>query len=707
MMVALVSSCGGSGNDAAPTAAPPAAPTAVVFIASPPVSLAVNAAATLIAAATYPTGVEGGNTAVTWTVGCGSANACGTFATSDEGGAVTYLAPPSIPSGKTVKVTATSVADPSLTASSTITIVAPIPISVSFAQTPPASMQVSSSVPLTATVYNDVSENPQVIWTVTCETPPCGSFQPTTTASGSITTFTAPAAIPAGGSVTVTATSATDKTKTASVKIAVTAAAPTLANGTYVFQMAGPPGNQANFVTGVLVASNGRITGGEQDSISYGTDPNGNPFGSPIFQPITGGSYATTADGNLQLSIELGPDGLETLVGTLGAGNHGFVAGLNGISASASLELQSSTAAPAGGFAISLFGGDGSQEPAWIAGVVNIDGPLTISGSGSMLDVVDGSGQQTGTYTLGMSTVSAPDSRGRVQLQLQANGGTLPPITLVGYVVDAMHVRLIGGGDPGNAASYQGVLGGLALGQGPATGQFSAAAVTGSSYVFGAQGADGQGALQVAGILALNASGSVTGMLSWNDLTVTGQAAQPFTGTYTVESTGRVTLTQLTGGPGFLSSMHFYLAAGGNALLLSNDPTDSFDGQAFQRQSTAFTAASFSGTYGLNATRFTPDKDASGLLELPAIGTLTTLPVDGGEAASGFTDAGDGGTDVAVSGMVAPLPSGAFPATWTGFDPGSPATSEAFTLYVIDGTRALLIETDTTGLMLGNLQSAL
>jgi len=65
------------------------------------------------------------------------------------------------------------------------------------------------------------------------------------------------------------------------------------------------------------------------------------------------------------------------------------------------------------------------------------------------------------------------------------------------------------------------------------------------------------------------------------------------------------------------------------------------------------------------------------------------------------------GADVAVSGSFTAAPSGIFPAALTGLDPASPAAAGTFTLYVVDGTRALLIETDTIGLTLGNLQNAM
>ncbi len=702
ILAAWVSACGGSGGSAAPT---PSLPTAVAWISAPPATLAVGAAATVSAAATFPFDTTAGNAAVTWTVACASPGACGAFSASDDAAAVTYTAPTAIPTATIVTVTARSVANPGVTISAEITIVASLPITVSFAPAAPASLQVGAAVGLAATIAGDVSQNPAVTWSVTCAAAACGAFDPATTASGAKTTFTAPAAIPPGGGVTVTATSATDLTKSASVTIVVTAEAPTLANGTYVFQLDGAPGYGANFVTGVLVAKDGLITGGEQDTIAYNTDANGNPYGNPLFQAITGGSYRTTADGNLQLSIRLGPDEVETFNGTLSAGNHGFVAGLNGTSASGTLELQSSTAAPSGGYAISLFGGDGAQAPTWIGGVLNVDGPSRISGAGSRLDVIDTGGQASGSFPLGASAVSAPDGQGRVQISLQPSGTTLPPITLVGYIVDGLHIRLIESGNTNDAADYQGVLGGLALGQGAMTGQYDAAAVAGTSFVFGAQGSDSQGSLQMAGVFTLNAGGAVTGTLNWNDLTGTAaQSPRGFTGTYTVDSSGRLSLSRLTDGSGFSYSMYFYLAADGNALLLSNDSADTFAGQGFQRQVAPFTAASVAGTYGLNLTRFAPNTDAYGVQESAAIGMLTAVAGTTGATLRGFADAGDGGADVAISGSLSAQASGIFGAGLTGLDPAAPGTVGKFTLYVVDSTRAVLIETDADALTLGTLQ---
>jgi len=58
-----------------------------------------------------------------------------------------------------------------------------------------------------------------VDWSVTCSAGACGSFTPTHTASGSLTTYTAPSTAPLGNAVTVTATSTAEKTESASATV--------------------------------------------------------------------------------------------------------------------------------------------------------------------------------------------------------------------------------------------------------------------------------------------------------------------------------------------------------------------------------------------------------------------------------------------------------------------------------------------------------
>ena len=105
-------------------------PTSVIFVSAPPTTLAVNASATIYAATTFTSISSANNTLVNYSMSCGSSNACGTLSSSDELGAIVYKAPPAIPSGGSVTVTATSIADPSLSRSATITITPPNKIQV-------------------------------------------------------------------------------------------------------------------------------------------------------------------------------------------------------------------------------------------------------------------------------------------------------------------------------------------------------------------------------------------------------------------------------------------------------------------------------------------------------------------------------------------------------------------------------------------------
>ncbi|MFC5865480.1 hypothetical protein ACFPT7_24455 [Acidicapsa dinghuensis] len=692
--VAGMIGCTGGGTVSVP---PPPGPNAVIFVAQPPTSLAVNASASLVAAATYTNiAVAGENTAVTWSVACGSAGACGAFSSNADAAGITYTAPAVVPSGGVVTVTATSVADGSKSVSTAIKIVPPIPVSVTFFAPPPASMQVGSSFGLNAAIANDVTANPQVKWTVACSSIACGSFAPATTYSEAATTYTAPATVPSDGSVTVTATSVTDTTKSVSTNIVITPAASTLANGTYVFQISGQTGITSSFITGVFTASNGVVTGGEQDWAYLTSDADDNTIPATMFQSISGGSYATTPDGNLEVSLQVGPGQIETLEGTLASGAKGFVNGLNGALANGTLERQTSIAPPSGGYAVSLFGSDKFTDATWMGGVLNVDSAGGISGNGSILDVIDSYASFGGTQTIGASTVSAPDANGRVQIALQPSASSpLPTLYLAGYVVDSSHIRLVEVSDTDETNNFNGVLGGVALGQGASTGTFSAASIAGSSYVFGAQGSDARGPLQIAGVLTPKADGSVTGTLNWNDGSGSAaQAPETFTGSYTVDPTGRMTLTNLSDGSAFNYSLRFYLTSGG-ALLLSSDSSDIFNGEAFLQQSAAFTAASFNGNYGLNAMIY-----GTNLLQnveaMSVVGPITAVAGGGSVAVSGYADAGVGNADFAIAGSFMPSSNGVLTGTLTGLAPSAPTLSQGFSLYLVDPTQGILIGTDSS-----------
>jgi sugar lactone lactonase YvrE len=108
--------------------------------------------------------------------------------------------------------------DPSQQSSVTVTIVNPL-ISVAMS-TIPASLAVGGTTNVSAVVTNDVNTL-GATWTASCGSSDCGSFSAKQTLSGVPTTYTAPTEVPQGGTVTLTATSVGDSTKSASATITI------------------------------------------------------------------------------------------------------------------------------------------------------------------------------------------------------------------------------------------------------------------------------------------------------------------------------------------------------------------------------------------------------------------------------------------------------------------------------------------------------
>jgi Neuraminidase (sialidase) len=120
----------------------------------------------------------------------------------------------------------------------------PPPLSVSVSPTS-AGIPVNATQQFTATLQNDPS-NKGVTWALTQDgascSSECGTLSATSSASGTPTTYTAPATVPVNPSVTLTAASTADPTKSASATVTVTPPPPsdtlTLVSGPSPF----PPG---------------------------------------------------------------------------------------------------------------------------------------------------------------------------------------------------------------------------------------------------------------------------------------------------------------------------------------------------------------------------------------------------------------------------------------------------------------------------------
>ena len=85
-----------------------------------------------------------------------------------------------------------------------------------------ATVEEGTILQFAAMVKNDAA-NKGVTWTVACSATACGSVSPTSTASGALTTFTPPGSPASNLTVTLTAASVADVTKSASVTVTVPA----------------------------------------------------------------------------------------------------------------------------------------------------------------------------------------------------------------------------------------------------------------------------------------------------------------------------------------------------------------------------------------------------------------------------------------------------------------------------------------------------
>jgi hypothetical protein len=227
-----------------------AAPTPVgVSVAPGTASLQTGASQTFSATVTNTS-----NTAVTWQVSgvTGGNSTIGAISSSGV-----YTAPSVVPSPATVTVTAVSVADPTRSGSAQVTIAtAPAPVSVSVAPGT-ASLQTGASQTFSATVTN--TSNTAVTWQVNGVTGGNSKM-------GAISTsgvYTTPSLVPSPATVTVTAVSAADPTRSGSALATIMAAPPppapvsvSVAPGTASLQT----GASQSFTANVTNASNAAVT---------------------------------------------------------------------------------------------------------------------------------------------------------------------------------------------------------------------------------------------------------------------------------------------------------------------------------------------------------------------------------------------------------------------------------------------------------------
>ncbi len=568
--------------------------TISVTLSSQRVSTMQVGTSTTISATVNNDALNGG---VTWSVTC-STSSCGSFnpTRTASGANTTYTAPSTVPGTGVVTVTATSVSDPTRTATASITVTTAPAISVTLSTPPPASLATAATANIVASVTGD-SANGGVTWSVTCGSSQCGSFNPSKTGSGAATTYTAPATAPSGNTVTIQATSVTDNTKSVSANVAITTPAPSaLADGTYVYNISGQDNNGSYFIVGAFAVKSGAITGGEQDFADPGSSYTDNLDASnSAITTSNGAAVITLATGNSNIGV----GGTELLHGTMVSGSRLLITQFDTFaSATGSIDLQSSTAQPSGGYAFMVNGSDDGTPVNQLAigGILNFS-TGTLSTTGSVFDFNDGGdfGQAQG---FGSGSVSTPDTYGRVTFNLAPNSSSkFPGFILTGYIV-GNKIQLI----ENQNDALNGVVGGVALSQGLNTGKFNSNSpmVSGQSYAYGLSGEDSNGLLTMAGGFGLNADGTLSGRLAFND--IANHNGNSITGTYTVDPTGRVTLNNVLASNLNVSfTFQLYLDGNGNALSIGVDDLEASGGLAYVQQAPG---SDYEGNFALSAQGF-------------------------------------------------------------------------------------------------------
>jgi hypothetical protein len=538
---------------------------------------------------------------------------------------------------------------------------------------------------------------------------PAATDTEVTDASGNATSTVFTANATAGGPYNVVATSGT----LTAVNFALTNTVPVvgaLGAGNYVYFLSGddnnPLGAGPYFVAGVFTTDGtGAITGGEQTFSDFNTYAQDTISSS-------GSSVAAGNNGNIVITINtgdagIGVAGVETFDASMFTTSNGLLIEYDTwASGSGTLDLQASIAAPAGGYAFFAGGLDANGIGLTTGGVINVDSAGMISGTGSVFDQNDG-GTLSPAQLFAASTVSIPDAFGQVTFTLnpQTVSATVLEFEMVGYVVDAEHIRWV---ENWTADNLSATTGGVALGQNGKNGTYNMSSLSGSSGVFGGAGQDANGPFQTAGLLTFNADGTISGNVSYNDLvalSAQGGTTLAAGGTWTVDASGsgRVTLANLTDGATFAYNYQLYLSHAGGTVI-SMDGTDGVAGLGYgQTGSGAFTAASFTGNYALNDDQQDTVNTNFGF-EYDGVGTVAA---DGTSAFTGSLDQNLGGvptngTAGGVTGTFTANANGVFTGTITGIDTVSAATVDNFTFYLIGATSGasvgvIGIENDPTG----------
>ncbi|MCU1254126.1 MAG: hypothetical protein JWM83_425 [Candidatus Angelobacter sp.] len=440
-------------------------------------------------------------------------------------------------------------------------------------------------------------------------------------------------------------------------------------SGPFAFSYTGSDSSGFLAVAGSFVADGaGNITSGTQD-VNSG-------LGVKTNATVTG-TYVVRADGRGTATLN-SPAGNTTLDFVIVASGHALVTRFDSrATGSGTIDQQTtsafSNAVLAGPFAFSLSGIDTGGIPMAIGGI------FTSDASGTLTAGVDDSNDDGVIVTSDPMTGSIPmTSTGRGTATLNTSKGAL---TFAYYVVDANHLKFVG-------TNTFPALGGEAFRQ---LGTFNNASVSGP-FAFTLAGADllTRNPFAAGGVLTSDGAGTISnGIEDFNDGGIVNTNVT-FTGTYTMATNGRGTMSLTTTAGNFTFAI--YPSTGG-VLVLETDVRFQTTGSALQQQTTPFTGGSLSGTYGMNFTA------SSNGVELDSIAEFTA---DGASKLTGIIDVNNSG------GITFGQPlSGTFTVAANGRSTmtlQTPLGTQNLVVYLVNGTRALFVEIDGAVIAAGDIR---
>jgi hypothetical protein len=403
-------------------------------------------------------------------------------------------------------------------------------------------------------------------------------------------TYTAPDDPPSPATVTITATSSFDPTKSASAVLTVTTRSNSGFSGKYGFLFNGfELSNVAVAIAGSFTADgNGRVTGGTLD-MNRGTGVQ--------TVPITGGAYAFGADNRGRLSLVTPQETLffRFAMSAANPPSHNgrlicFQPGdLSRLTGSGVIKKQTTAAfsmsAFNGDFAVSLSGELNSTNAVGAIGRFHLDGLGAINQGAMDLNLTGTSysnAATTGTYT----PIDPMTGRGSASLSFPA---PINQLNFTFYVVSPTEAFFVGAETRGPTRP---LLSGRVLKQ--SGGPYAANSMTGT-LVLNTTGLNANGSEVTIGRFEASApTASLSGIVDKNEAgTIVASAA--FTGTYDIAANGRGTLNSQLGASS--RPYAFYMVDQNRAFLMESETLEAGVGFVEAQSGTPFTTASLSGNY--------------------------------------------------------------------------------------------------------------